>query len=63
MLEPFVRGDAARSMDDTTGFGLGLAIARATVVAHGGTLTLHDRAPHGLSVRIVLPAAAPAARA
>lgn len=59
MLEPFVRGEAARSMDDTTGFGLGLSIARATVVAHGGTLTLLDREPRGLSVRIELPAAAP----
>jgi len=55
MLEPFVRGDDARSMDDTTGFGLGLSIARAIVLAHGGELSLHDRQPHGLIVRIELP--------
>jgi signal transduction histidine kinase len=55
MLEPFVRGDDARNMDDTTGFGLGLSIARAIVLAHGGELSLHDRQPHGLIVRIELP--------
>ncbi|MGA9956475.1 MAG: ATP-binding protein [Bradyrhizobium sp.] len=55
MLEPFVRGDDARNMDETAGFGLGLSIARAVVLAHGGKLSLHDRAPHGLIVRIELP--------
>ena len=55
MLEPFVRGDDARNMDDTTGFGLGLSIARAVTLAHDGRLSLHDRQPHGLIVRIELP--------
>jgi signal transduction histidine kinase len=55
MLEPFVRGDAARNMDDASGFGLGLSIARTIAQAHGGDLSLHDRAPHGLLVRIRLP--------
>lgn len=55
MLEPFVRGDDARNMDDATGFGLGLSIAQAIVTAHGGKLTLHDRQPRGLVVRIELP--------
>jgi signal transduction histidine kinase len=55
MLEPFVRGDDARNMDDATGFGLGLSIARAVALAHGGKLSLHDRQPHGLIVRIELP--------
>jgi signal transduction histidine kinase len=55
MLEPFVRGDDARNMDDATGFGLGLSIANAIVLAHGGTLSLHDREPHGLIARIQLP--------
>jgi signal transduction histidine kinase len=55
MLEPFVRGDEARNMDDVTGFGLGLSIARAIALAHGGELSLHDRQPHGLIVRIELP--------
>jgi signal transduction histidine kinase len=56
MLEPFVRGDDARNMDEASGFGLGLSIARAIVLAHGGRLWLHDREPHGLIVRIELPA-------
>lgn len=55
MLEPFVRGDDARTMDDSTGFGLGLSIARAIALAHGGELSLHDREPHGLIVRMQLP--------
>ncbi|MET3840174.1 ATP-binding protein [Bradyrhizobium sp. OAE829] len=55
MLEPFVRGDDARNMDEAAGFGLGLSIANAIVLAHGGTLSLHDREPRGLVVRIQLP--------
>jgi signal transduction histidine kinase len=63
MLEPFVRGDDARNMDETTGFGLGLSIARAVVLAHGGRLSLHDRQPHGLIVRIELPVRQPSRQA
>jgi signal transduction histidine kinase len=55
MLEPFVRGDDARNMDEAAGFGLGLSIARTIVLAHGGELSLNDRQPHGLIVRIRLP--------
>lgn len=55
MLEPFVRGDDARNMDEASGFGLGLSIANAIALAHGGVLSLHDRQPHGLIVRIQLP--------
>jgi signal transduction histidine kinase len=57
MLQPFVRGDDARNMDhEAAGFGLGLSIARAVTLAHGGELTLLDRQPRGLIVRITLPA-------
>lgn len=56
VLEPFVRGDDARNMDEAAGFGLGLSIAHAIVLAHGGALSLHDRQPHGLIVRVELPA-------
>jgi signal transduction histidine kinase len=55
MLEPFARGDSARNMDEAAGFGLGLSIARAIALAHGGELSLHDREPHGLIVRIQIP--------
>jgi signal transduction histidine kinase len=63
MLEPFVRGDDARNMDETGGFGLGLSIARTIVLAHGGELSLNDRQPHGLIVRIQLPVRQPSRRA
>ena len=63
MLEPFVRGDDARTMDETAGFGLGLSIARAIVLAHGGKLSLHDRQPRGLIVRIELPIRQPVRQA
>ncbi|RZN29028.1 ATP-binding protein [Bradyrhizobium sp. Leo121] len=55
VLEPFVRGDDARNMDESGGFGLGLSITNAIVLAHGGTLSLHDKQPHGLVARIELP--------
>ena len=55
VLEPFVRGDRARNMDGSAGFGLGLSIARAIFLAHGGALALHDRQPHGLIVQVRLP--------
>jgi signal transduction histidine kinase len=54
MLEPFVRGEEARTMDETAGFGLGLSIAQAIVTAHAGTLQLLDNAPRGLRVRLLL---------
>ena len=59
MLEPFVRGDDARNMDEAAGFGLGLSIARSIILAHGGELSLHDRQPNGLVVRIQLPVRQP----
>ena len=55
MLEPFIRGDDARNMDDAKGFGLGLSIARAIALGHQGTLSLLDRKPQGLIVRIEIP--------
>jgi signal transduction histidine kinase len=56
MLRPFVRGDAARNMDDHRGFGLGLAIVKAVVDGHHGRIDFDDVRPHGLLVRLSLPA-------
>ena len=55
MLQPFVRGEASRNMDEDSGFGLGLSIVRVFVGACGGALVLQDREPHGLVVKIELP--------
>jgi len=55
MLQPFARGDAARGMNESSGFGLGLSIARAVAEAHGGELSLHDGRPSGLIARLRLP--------
>jgi signal transduction histidine kinase len=54
VFEPFYRTASARETDNT-GMGLGLAIARSIILAHGGTIELEDREPHGLRVRIFLP--------
>jgi signal transduction histidine kinase len=54
MFEPFVRGEASRSLE-TGGVGLGLAIARAIIRAHGGDVTLANRDDGGLRARILLP--------
>lgn len=48
LLEPFVRGDSARSSLPNSGFGLGLTIARDVAEAHGGSIILADNPPHGL---------------
>jgi len=53
VFEPFYRSDKARQ--NISGFGLGLAIALTVVHNHGGTLSLHDRKPHGLRARLRLP--------
>jgi signal transduction histidine kinase len=56
-LEPFVRGEPARNMNERAGFGLGLSIVRSLVVELGGSVELIDRKPHGLIARVTLPRA------
>ncbi len=41
---------------DTRGFGLGLAISRAAVEAHGGSITASNRAEGGAMFTMILPA-------
>jgi signal transduction histidine kinase len=52
VFDPFFRGDESRQH---AGAGLGLAISRAIVEAHGGRIWLED-APRGTRVRFSLPA-------
>jgi signal transduction histidine kinase len=54
VFEPFYRLEDSRSRE-TGGVGLGLAIARSIVHAHGGELRLANRAEGGLTARITLP--------
>jgi signal transduction histidine kinase len=55
VFDHFFRGDAARS---TPGAGLGLAIAKGLVEAHGGTITANNNATGGAAFSFTLPAKA-----
>ncbi|MFC6490292.1 ATP-binding protein [Nitratireductor sp. GCM10026969] len=57
VLKPFFKADTARTPASRPGFGLGLSIVDDIVRAHGGTLELLNRVPHGLLAQIELPAA------
>ncbi|MDD5391127.1 MAG: ATP-binding protein [Gallionellaceae bacterium] len=52
IFEPFYRADS-----NTTGYGLGLAIARRAVASHGGQVRARNRPEGGLEVTITLPLA------
>jgi len=54
VFEPFYRLESSRSRD-TGGTGLGLSIARDIAQAHGGRLTLRNRAGGGLTAELRLP--------
>jgi len=54
IFEPFVRLESSRSRE-TGGVGLGLAIARSIVLAHGGDIGLKNRPQGGLAVSIWIP--------
>ncbi len=55
VFAPFYRSDAARTLKEGSGFGLGLSIVRAIAEAHRGTLMLADREGGGLRVRLAWP--------
>ena len=56
LFEPFERG---RKESSVSGIGLGLALARRIVEAHGGRIEAHARAPHGAVFSFSLPVGEP----
>ncbi|MCF3630329.1 ATP-binding protein [Thalassospiraceae bacterium LMO-SO8] len=54
VFEPFTRLETSRS-HETGGVGLGLAITRNIVRAHGGDIRLENLTPRGLRVTVSLP--------
>lgn len=53
LFEPFVQADPASGQ----GYGLGLAIAKRAVIAHGGTIKAANGQEEGLTIIVWLPAA------
>jgi two-component system OmpR family sensor kinase len=60
VFDAFFRGDPARSRD-TGGAGLGLAVARAVVEQHGGTIECSSAPGEGTTIRMRWPAGREAA--
>jgi len=56
IFDRFTRADSARSRDQG-GAGLGLAICRAYVEAHGGAITATSVPHHGATFTVRLPLA------
>lgn len=59
MLEPFSRMETSRNRG-TGGAGLGLAVVRTLVEAHGGSVTIGDAPTGGCRVTLTLPRFTPA---
>jgi signal transduction histidine kinase len=57
IFEPFVRGEIARNRQ-IRGTGVGLALSRSIVRAHGGDITVESEPNAGSTFTISLPAAA-----
>jgi signal transduction histidine kinase len=56
VFERFTRLDEGRARD-AGGMGLGLAVVKATLERHGGTVTIEDADPHGARFVVRVPAA------
>jgi signal transduction histidine kinase len=54
VFDRFYRADSARTRSDES--GLGLAIARSIVLAHGGSISAESAPGTGTTMKITLPA-------
>ena len=54
VFEMFSTGEK-RISDSRRSLGLGLALCRTIIAAHGGTITLSDNKPHGCIFTFTLP--------
>jgi two-component system, OmpR family, sensor histidine kinase BaeS len=55
IFDRFWRGDPSRSHTDEVGGGLGLAIARQLVLAHGGYIEVESQPGQGATFTVLLP--------
>jgi len=55
VFDRFFRTDSARTNTDTTGYGLGLAIAKQIVESHHGTITVQSVLKKGSTFTVTLP--------
>jgi signal transduction histidine kinase len=61
VFTPFFRTDKSRSRS-TGGVGLGLALAKRVVEAHGGSIEIMSKSGEGTTVKLSLPIAPPFVR-
>lgn len=55
IFEPFFRANAARTMDERIGSGIGLAIVKRIIELHRGTIRIQSKVDHGTTVTVKLP--------